>query len=827
MKIKKHIRNTILILLILLLPTISMLPMHASSRRVIKVGYPIQSGLTMKDENGNRYGYTYDYLMQIAQYNDWEYEFVEAKGDLNEQLTTLTKQLEDGEIDLLGCMRYNDALAKMYDYPSEPYGYAYNIIAVKDDSDLVNLESLATKKDLKIAVNKNAKTRIEKLDQFAAMNGFTYTKIEALDTEDLIKKIENEEADAYLLTDLENTEDYRSISRFSPDAFYFATTKGNTEIVTELNQAILDLSKMNPLLTTTLYNRYFENMCGEIHLNSKEKEFIKENGTIKVLVLENNAPIEDSKNGEAVGIGKDILDFISENTGMKFEYEMVKTYEEYKNKIKNREASVLMGLPFDASQAETLDVTFTSPWLVSDIMLVMNKNLDPNELKDKIKGTTYLNTPAIAEANEDKRYNNIEDLLEALNEREVDYAYINPYQLTYYTNKLHLDNLSTFSVPEYLLNQYAFGVSKNTDSRLISILNKGIRTIDSEKLNRYIYKNAYVEESFHLKDFLNEHIAGVSFVALLLIAGIVGAIFMYYRHRFEVQRAIELEYQRYQMLSIITGEMNFEYDFEKDTMKISKEGIGKIANEEMIEHFKDESAKQETNEHMVLTVLEEYLENALDRHEEVLIRMLDGSERWYQLVIKIIYDIGNYGHRPVYAIGKILDIQQQINEKEQLYKESTTDSLTGIYNRAGGFKEINHALSKQGGAIIMADLDKFKQVNDEFGHFAGDHVLIETASILKYVFHEGIVARLGGDEFLLFIQNTNKEEIALLCERALKEMHEKKYEDAKNVDVTMSMGVVFVKENASLENAMRKADELLYEAKRSGRSTYHICEETV
>ena len=104
------------------------------------------------------------------------------------------------------------------------------------------------------------------------------------------------------------------------------------------------------------------------------------------------------------------------------------------------------------------------------------------KLKDKIKGTTYLNTPAIAEANEDKRYNNIEDLLEALNDREVDYAYINPYQLTYYTNKLHLDNLSTFSVPEYLLNQYAFGVSKNTDSRLISILNKGIRTIDSEKI---------------------------------------------------------------------------------------------------------------------------------------------------------------------------------------------------------------------------------------------------------------------------------------------------------------------------------------------------------
>ena len=817
----------ILILLICMLPVITMIPVQASNKKVVRVGYPIQAGLTMKDADGNRYGYTYDYLMQIAQYNDWEYEFVEAKGDLNEQLTTLTKQLEDGEIDLLGCMRYNDTLATMYDYPSEPYGYAYNIIAVKDDSELVNLESLATKKDLKIAVNKNAKNRIEKLDNFAAMNGFTYTKVEALDSQDLINKITHEEADAILITDLENTDDYRSVSRFSPDAFYFATAKGNTAIVTELNQAILDLSKMNPLLITTLYKRYFEKQCGDIHLNSSEKDYIKQNDVIKVLVLENNAPIEDVKDGEAVGISRNILDFISENTGMHFEYEFVKTYEEYKQKLSKGEVSILMGLPFDTNQAETLDITFTSPWLVSDIMLVMNKNLDPNELKNKTKGTTYLNTPEFSETKNEKQYDNIEDLLEALNHKEVDYAYINPYQLTYYTNKLHLDNLSSFSVPEYLLNQYAFGVSKNADSQLISILNKGIRTIDSEKLNRYIYKNAYIVEDFRLKNFLNEHIAGFSMVLLMLIAGIVGAIFLYYRHRLEVQRAIELEYQRYKMLSMITGEMTFEYEFEKDTMKISKEAVGKIASEEMIEHFKEASAKQEPNEHMVLTVLDEYLRNAKDRHEEVLIRMMDGNERWYQLVIKIIYDIGNYGHRPVYAIGKILDIQQQINEKEQLYKDSMTDSLTGIYNRAGGLKEINRALSKRGGAIIMADLDKFKLINDEFGHFAGDHVLIETAAILKQIFHDGIVTRLGGDEFLLYIENATKEKIEALCKSALKALKEKAYVDTQNVNVTMSMGIVFVHENSSLEKAMRKADELLYEAKRGGRNSYHINEETI
>lgn len=827
MKTKKCLHIWILILLTLMLPILSMVPIQASNKKVIRVGYPIQSGLTMKDADGNYYGYTYDYLMQIAQYTDWKYEFVEVKGDLNEQLSKMTEMLEQGEIDLLGCMRYNDTLAKMYDYPSEPYGYAYNIIAVKDDSELVNLESLSMKKDLKIAVNKNAKTRVEKLDQFAKMNGFAYQKVEAQDNTDMQNMINHDAADAFLITDLENTEGYRSISRFSPDAFYFATTKGNTGIVTELNQAILDLSKMNPLLTTTLYNRYFTKSTNDIHLNSAEKEYIKEHDTVKVLALVNYAPIQDVQDGVATGIGKDILDNISETTGLTFAYELVDTYDAYVSKLSSGDAQVLMGLPFDSSQSDKLNITFSSPWLVSDIMLVMNKNLDPNNLKDKTKGETYLNQSEYGESKAIKKYDNVEMLLEALNKKEVDYAYINPYQLTYYTNKLHLDNLSSFSVPEYLLDQYAFGVVKSADSRLVSILNKGIRTIDSDKLNRYIYKNAYVEENFRFKDFLNEHIAEVSIFALIVIGGIVASIFMYYRHRFQVQRAIELEYQRYKMLSMITGEMTFEYDFAKDEMKISKEAVGKIAEDELITHFKSESDKQETNEHMVLTVLEEYLKNAQDRQEDVLIRMIDGSERWYQLVIKIIYDIGNLGHRPVYAIGKILDIQQQINEKEQLVKESTTDSLTGIYNRAGGLKEITNSMQDHGGAVIMADLDKFKNVNDEFGHFAGDHVLMETASTLKKVFEGEIVARLGGDEFLLFIKNTTREKIARLCEQALKEMKEKEYEDAQDIDVTMSMGVVFVNEKGSLEAAMRKADELLYEAKRGGRNTYHIYEEII
>ncbi|MCB6567561.1 hypothetical protein LI169_21140, partial [Desulfovibrio desulfuricans] len=75
--------------------------------------------------------YTYDYLKEISQYTGWTYEFVEIEGDLNTQLTTLMDMLKKGDIDLLGAMSYHESLAKLYDYPTENYGNAYNVIAIK------------------------------------------------------------------------------------------------------------------------------------------------------------------------------------------------------------------------------------------------------------------------------------------------------------------------------------------------------------------------------------------------------------------------------------------------------------------------------------------------------------------------------------------------------------------------------------------------------------------------------------------------------------------------------------------------------------------------
>lgn len=108
-------------------------------RQVVRVGYPIQLGMTEVDEQGNYSGYTYEYLEEIAQYTGWDYEFVQVEGDLNESLVTLMDMLEKGEIDLMGGMLYSREMEQLYDYSSNSYGIVYTVFQVLyDDTDYVN-----------------------------------------------------------------------------------------------------------------------------------------------------------------------------------------------------------------------------------------------------------------------------------------------------------------------------------------------------------------------------------------------------------------------------------------------------------------------------------------------------------------------------------------------------------------------------------------------------------------------------------------------------------------------------------------------------------------
>ena len=170
-----------------------------------------------------------------------------------------------------------------------------------------------------------------------------------------------------------------------------------------------------------------------------------------------------------------------------------------------------------------------------------------------------------------------------------------------------------------------------------------------------------------------------------------------------------------------------------------------------------------------------------------------------------------------------------VKEKsKQLEKISHMDGLTGLYNRRffdQAFEiEWKRAVRDQTHiAVVLCDIDRFKEVNDSFGHLAGDEYLKLTARTLKKVFRRqtDILVRYGGEEFLILISGPCPDHLGQLSERMREKMEKTVLEyESQAIRTTMSMGLAVMIPKPSDEKTVliSKADSLLYRAKNSGRN---------
>jgi two-component system, cell cycle response regulator len=156
------------------------------------------------------------------------------------------------------------------------------------------------------------------------------------------------------------------------------------------------------------------------------------------------------------------------------------------------------------------------------------------------------------------------------------------------------------------------------------------------------------------------------------------------------------------------------------------------------------------------------------------------------------------------------------------------DHLTGIFNRRYidermQVEVINNSLQMGSLSLIMADIDFFKNVNDTYGHLAGDYILKEVSNILVSCIRTGKdwAARYGGEEFLVCLPNTSNDIAAKIAERMREKIENKVFEfEGQKIHLTTSFGVYTLvqADESSIETIIDKADKNLYKAKNSGRN---------
>ncbi|MCJ8338256.1 MAG: GGDEF domain-containing protein [Pseudomonadales bacterium] len=162
----------------------------------------------------------------------------------------------------------------------------------------------------------------------------------------------------------------------------------------------------------------------------------------------------------------------------------------------------------------------------------------------------------------------------------------------------------------------------------------------------------------------------------------------------------------------------------------------------------------------------------------------------------------------------------------QLRRQADIDNLTKLLNRRAMNIHIHqeHLRSIEVNSIstlVMIDLDNFKLINDEYGHDAGDLVLIHVANVLKdHLRDSDYLSRRGGEEFLGLLVGINPYQAQEVIGRALAELNREAiiYND-KKIKVSFSAGISELNESVTVENAIQEADKQMYIAKKMGKNT--------
>jgi len=171
-------------------------------------------------------------------------------------------------------------------------------------------------------------------------------------------------------------------------------------------------------------------------------------------------------------------------------------------------------------------------------------------------------------------------------------------------------------------------------------------------------------------------------------------------------------------------------------------------------------------------------------------------------------------------------------ELETARKEGEVDPLTRLYNRKafdtylGRTVELSHAFG-QPACLMLVDLDRFKPINDTFGHQMGDSVLSKLADVLSRIFlrKNDLVARYGGDELAVVLRETNVRDGQTLADRLLRAVRAVRMErEGTSFGLTVSIGIAELRADEAPDKWLERSDRALYQAKNAGRDRVVVAE---
>ena len=480
--IRRYLFAIIMLLVLFNLSTVYAASRTTSQgRQLIRVAVPV-SNVDFDEQTDVGYvRYITEYLHEISQHTNWQTEIVTVPGAYGEGLQRAFQMLQDGTVDLVAPVRYTG------EEGSEIYFSQHSFITATMVLQIPNSVYAGFHMGSEIHVAALQGNGLESIaDEFFGKNHVSAQYLYFQSVEEQIKAVCSGQADVMLNSDLESISNMSVVAEFSPVQLYFAAA--DLDLLQELDQTLLYIQQANPSFSNELYEKYVASDSQKLTL--EEESYIENAQPFVVAVLEGNEPYQyvDSRTREYCGIGVDLLQYISQEFGLNFEYVAVEDWDQLLQMIQENEIQIIAQIPYDYLFAAERDLTITSAYVSSPYMLAAQEGFQGPVSGQKLALTqvsTYTEGNYVGDV---IRFENMGECIEAVYSCRADYTYVDLYTAQYYLGDPQYSRFSL--IPQsYSPRSVCFGLTKPTDHELLSILNKAIRQISDAQLQNIITRN--------------------------------------------------------------------------------------------------------------------------------------------------------------------------------------------------------------------------------------------------------------------------------------------------------------------------------------------------
>lgn len=324
-----------------------------------------------------------------------------------------------------------------------------------------------------------------------------------------------------------------------------------------------------------------------------------------------------------------------------------------------------------------------------------------------------------------------------------------------------------------------------------------------------------------------------SAMSTLILVGVMAGIVLFYgeamyrsdRKRRAVEADLAEKEMRYRELFDYSQGVICIHDLDGNLATVNKAGLNLLGYEE---HEMTGRSLFEFMPAELRSTFDAYLRQVT--HEGIAQGLLELKTKGGKTVtVRFQNILASEVGRESYVLGHAIDVTQLIEAQQQLRELSLTDEMTGLLNRRGfltlaeqQLRLERHVGTARGLALLFADMDGLKKINDSLGHEAGSEAISCLANIVKSVVRSGdLVARWGGDEFVILSIGSGDENVQLMSDRIHNALAEHNAGSGKHYEVACSIGVapVLLDGSRTFEEIIAEADEAMYEEKKRRKAT--------